>query len=382
MRNTIRRNLFKILCWGLSAIAAAVIILCIGIFSLTDDPKALLQFFMDYRIIKDNYYKDISDGELFENAATGMVSGLGDPHSVRLSGKKFDAFMQSTNGEYGGIGVVIGMGNDDNIRILQIFPGSSAEKAKLQTGDIITSVDGENVHELGLEATSEKVRGESGTHVKIAVKREGEELSFDVERSHITLPTVQSEIIKEHIGYVHIFSFAKHTSEELEKQLTDLKSKGANKLIVDLRMNPGGMLDAVVAVANQLLTKGTVVSYHTKSGNDKKFDIAGVENVMPMVILIDKNSASASEIFAGAVQDKKEGIIMGETSYGKGTVQVIIQDGSHSALKISVAEYRTAAGRSIDKIGIVPDVKVEQTGQIFNREADNVLQKAIEILSH
>ena len=164
--------------------------------------------------------------------------------------------------------------------------------------------------------------------------------------------------------------------------MTDLKSKGANKLIVDLRMNPGGMLDAVVAVANQLLTKGTVVSYHTKSGNDKKFDIAGVENVMPMVILIDKNSASASEIFAGAVQDKKEGIIMGETSYGKGTVQVIIQDGSHSALKISVAEYRTAAGRSIDKIGIVPDVKVEQTGQIFNREDDNVLQKAIEILSH
>ena len=152
------------------------------------------------------------------------------------------------------------------------------------------------------------------------------------------------------------------------------------KLIIDVRMNPGGIVDTVVAIADKILTKGTVLSFHTKNGEDKIFDIHGVEHVMPMVILIDKNSASASEILAGAIQDKKEGIVIGEKSYGKGTVQSIIPDGDDSVLKISIAEYRTAAGRSIDGKGIEPDVVIEQTGTVFQRTNDNVLQKAIDTL--
>jgi hypothetical protein len=171
------------------------------------------------------------------------------------------------------------------------------------------------------------------------------------------------------------------TDEEFEKQLASIKAQGADRLIIDLRMNPGGLVDTVISIMNQILTKGRVLSYHTRNGDDRTFDITGIETPLPMVILIDRNSASASEILAGAVQDKKEGIIIGETSYGKGTVQSVIQNGNKSALKISIAEYRTAAGRIIDKTGITPDIAIKQTGHVFKQEDDNVLKKAIEVLS-
>ena len=171
------------------------------------------------------------------------------------------------------------------------------------------------------------------------------------------------------------------TDEEFEKQLASVKAQGADRLIIDLRMNPGGLVDTVISIMNQILTKGRVLSYHTRNGDDRTFDITGIETPLPMVILIDRNSASASEILAGAVQDKKEGIIIGETSYGKGTVQSVIQNGNKSALKISIAEYRTAAGRIIDKTGITPDIAIKQTGHVFKQEDDNVLKKAIEVLS-
>lgn len=195
------------------------------------------------------------------------------------------------------------------------------------------------------------------------------------------MPTVQSRLIDKNIGYIHIFSFAKHTDEEFEKQLASIKAQGADPLIIDLRMNPGGLVDTVISIMNQILTKGRVLSYHTRNSDDRTFDITGIETPLPMVILIDRNSASASEILAGAVQDKKEGIIIGETSYGKGTVQSVIQNGNKSALKISIAEYRTAAGRIIDKTGITPDIAIKQTGHVFKQEDDNVLKKAIEVLS-
>ena len=284
-----------------------------------------------------------------------MVSALDDPHSMILSGEKYESFMQSTRGEYGGIGVVIGADRKNVTRIISVFPGSSAEKNGLQSGDIIKRVNDEDVSALSLSEVSDRIRGEAGTRVSLLVKRENEEKLFWVERSNVSMPTVQSRLIDKNIGYIHIFSFAKHTDEEFEKQLASVKAQGADRLIIDLRMNPGGLVDTVISIMNQILTKGRVLSYHTRNGDDRTFDITGIETPLPMVILIDRNSASASEILAGAVQDKKEGIIIGETSYGKGTVQSVIQNGNKSALKISIAEYRTAAGRIIDKTGITPD---------------------------
>ena len=378
----VKKNIRHIIYWLVSVILSAVLLLLTGLYSLTDDTKAALQFIWNYRLIKENYFRTISDEKLFENATLGMISALDDPHSALLSGKKFDLFQQSASGEYGGIGVVIGKNTNRNIHILSVFPNSSAKKIGLQSEDELLAVDGEPIFGTELEDVAKRLRGKAGTHVQIEVKRGEKKLCFDVERSNIVMPTVQSSIIKNNIGYIHIYSFTKHTPEELSEQLKTLKTNGAEKLIIDLRMNPGGLVDSVVAVANQLLTGGTIVSYYTKDGHAKKFDIIGIDRVMPMVILIDEHSASASEILAGAVQDKKEGTVIGKTSYGKGTVQKIIQTGEQSALKISIAEYRTSAGRVIDKVGIIPDIEVVQTGRIFDKNTDNVIKKAIEILEN
>lgn len=381
MLKFVLRNMNKILFWLGSVILTAILLVLGSLYMFTDSPSSLMKFLFTYQAVKENYFHEVTDDVLFEGASNGMVSALDDPHSMILSGDKYESFMQSTRGEYGGIGVVIGADQKNVTRIISVFPGSSAEKNGLQSGDIIKRVNDEDVSALSLSEVSDRVRGEAGTRVSLLVERENEEKLFWVERSNVSMPTVQSRLIDKNIGYIHIFSFAKHTDEEFEKQLASVKAQGADRLIIDLRMNPGGLVDTVISIMNQILTKGRVLSYHTRNGDDRTFDITGIETPLPMVILIDRNSASASEILAGAVQDKKEGIIIGETSYGKGTVQSVIQNGNKSALKISIAEYRTAAGRIIDKTGITPDIATKQTGHVFKQEDDNVLKKAIEVLS-
>lgn len=373
-------KLRKYFLWLMSVIFAAVLILAGGLYYITDEPGAFIRFCRNFVIVKKYYYRPVSDKELLENATIGMVKSLQDPHSMLISGDKYEHFMQSINAEYVGIGVVIRHTAESKVQILSVFPDSPAEAVGIQSGDIIQSVNGEATQEMALDAVVGKIKGPIGESVSIVIQRDGENISYEVERAQVSLPTVSGEMLTDDIGYIHIFSFMKHTDSEFDKKLSELKAQGMKKLIIDVRMNPGGIVDTVVAVADKILTKGTVLSFHTKNGEDKIFDIHGVEHVMPMVILIDKNSASASEILAGAIQDKKEGIVIGEKSYGKGTVQSIIPDGDDSVLKISIAEYRTAAGRSIDGKGIEPDVVIEQTGTVFQRTNDNVLQKAIDTL--
>lgn len=354
-----------------------------GVYWLTGGhPSGFYHFLHSYRIVKDNYFRPIDENALWQGASKGMLVSLEDPYSTVLAGDTFNSFMETTNGEYGGIGVVMGLDGNGSIRIFNVFEGSAAEKAGIQSGDTILSVDGTSVDELGLTGTAQAVRGENGTEVNLAISRNGESLTFTVHRSNVSLPTVLSRMVEGNIGYIHIFTFSRHTPDEFKKQLSTLKDQGCEKLIIDLRMNPGGMIDSVVAVADQILTGGTGVSYHTMHQGSENFTIKGIDNPMPMAVLIDKNSASASEILAGAVQDKKEGTIIGETSYGKGTVQAVYPDGNREALKISIAEYRTAAGRIIDKKGIVPDIPVEQTGHPFSFSSDNVLQKAVDVLKN
>lgn len=354
-----------------------------GVYWLTGGhPGGFYHFLHSYRIVKDNYFRPIDENALWQGASKGMLASLEDPYSTVLAGDTFNSFMETTNGEYGGIGVVMGLDGNGSIRIFNVFEGSAAEKAGIQSGDTILSVDGTSVDELGLTGTAQAVRGENGTEVNLAISRNGKPLTFTVNRSNVSLPTVLSRMVEGNIGYIHIFTFSRHTPDEFKKQLSTLKDQGCEKLIIDLRMNPGGMIDSVVAVADQILTGGTVVSYHTMHQGSENFTIKGIDNPMPMAVLIDKNSASASEILAGAVQDKKEGTIIGETSYGKGTVQAVYPNGNREALKISIAEYRTAAGRIIDKKGIVPDIPVEQTGHPFSFSSDNVLQKAVDVLKN
>lgn len=366
--------------WCASVVSASISITGFTFLMMTDDPAALFRFFNTYRLIHKEYFRDISDTALLDGASKGMVASLDDPYSQLLVGDRFDDFMRQTSGEYGGVGVVIGEDREGAFRVLAVFPGSAAESGGVQPGDRLMAVDGKETSQMSLDDTAHAIRGDAGTKVMVSLLRDGKPVEITLERSNVSMPTVQSNMATENIGYIHIYSFSKHTPEEFQREYERLTHAGMQKLIIDLRMNPGGMIDSVVAVADQILSKGPVVSYQEKNGSIQQFNIDGTDHVIPMAILIDKNSASASEILAGAVQDKKEGLIVGETSYGKGTVQVVLPMANTEALKLSIAQYLTAAGRKIDKIGIRPDIPVEQKGYVFDPATDNVFRAAVDAL--
>lgn len=365
----------------LGILGGILISLCI-IFISVGNPKELVEFLKNYNIIKRYYYRDVSDKELFESALKGMTKSLNDPYSIFLNKDEYSALLQETNGEYSGVGIILGKNKNEDIVVMGVLENSSAKQNGILNGDIILEVNRKSIDKNDLSQVASKIRGKAGTEVFLTVKRNGIEKEIKLERKDINLPTVKSNMATDTIGYIHIYSFGTRTSDEVKSALSDLKSKGAKKFIIDLRMNLGGIIDSVVDVSNQFLHEGTVVSYCPKNGNEKIYKIDGVKTFYPIVVLIDKYSASASEIFAGAVQDKKEGIVIGEKSFGKGTVQFIITNSDGTALKVSIAEYKTAKGRKIDKIGIEPDEKVEQKGEIFNFETDSVYKRAVEILNN
>lgn len=366
--------------WCTSVLSASIGLSGFALLSVTEDPAALFRFIQTYRLIHREYFREISDTALLDGAAQGMVASLEDPHSQLLLGAGFESFLTQTKGEYSGIGVVIGKDAEGALRALAIFPESPAEKAGVLPGDTLLSVDGRPAADMEVTDAAELIRGEAGTEVRLVLSRGGEEIEKTVTRSQVNMPTVQANMLEGNIGYIHIFSFTPHTPQEFSKEYDALLAQGMEKLVLDVRMNPGGVIDSVVAVADKILSGGTVVSYQDKDGHTKNYTVKGTDRVLPMAVLIDHGSASASEILAGAVQDKKEGVILGETSYGKGTVQnVILMDG-REALKLSIAQYLTAAGRKIDKVGITPDIAVPQEGRAFDRATDSVLARAVEEL--
>ncbi len=371
----------KALLWLTSVVCGSVIVSGAVLFSWVGDVPAALRFWQTYCVIHKDYFREISDTKLWDSATDGMVQALDDPYSALLMGDNYDNFMKQTTGEYGGIGVVVGMDADNAFRVVTVFPKSAAEDAGILPGDAIVSVDSLSAEDATIEEIAQAIRGESGSVVTLHLLRDGEALTKDVTRSQITVPTVEAKKLTDEIGYLHVYSFSQNTAKEFREKLADLKAQGAQKLVLDLRMNPGGMVDVVTEVAGELLTGGTIVSYHSKNGILHSYDVKGVEKPMPLAVLIDRNSASAAEILAGAVQDKKEGVVIGETSYGKGTMQMVMPLAKDEVLKLSIAEYLTAAGRKIDQVGITPDIEIKFSGQLFDSESDSVILKAVEVLN-
>lgn len=363
--------------WIVSSLVGAMAIIGLFLFTFFDSPKAFLQFLHDYQIIRSRYFRPVSDETLFQGAVKGMASSLGDPYSVYLTGDVYKSFMEQTTEAFGGVGIIIGEDKQGDFYILAVFKKGAAHDAGIQPGGKLVAVDGKKLHGMEPMLAANLVRGKVGTAVTLTIEENGKVKDYKMHRSDVVLPTVSDQMVSGDIGYIHIYTFATHTGEEFKEALRDVKAKGARKLIIDVRMNPGGLITSVVDVADQILTRGPVVSYQAKNGTKQTFDIDGISKPMPMVILIDRNSASASEILAGAVQDKKEGIVMGEKSFGKGTIQSVEELSDGTALKISIAQYLTAGGRKIDKIGIKPDVAVQQTGTPFDMNSDSVLQEAI-----
>lgn len=338
----------------------------------------LMRFITAYRFIETKYVNDTDDVKLIDGAIDGMVKSLNDPHSNYLSPKMYKTLMEQTEGSFAGIGVVMGMDNEQKIHIVGIMENSPGQKAGLQEGDEILAVDGVPVTQMAFDEVAAHVRGQAGTDVVLTIMRDNANQDITITRDNIKLKTVGHKMLDNNIGYIQIVSFSEDTANEFNEAYNDLKNQGMKALVLDLRNNPGGLLTTCVEIAQKLVPKGEIVSIVDKQGNKETYTSSLEAPEYPLVVLINKNSASASEILSGAIQDTKAGTIIGNTSYGKGSVQTILPMFEDDAVKLTIAKYYTPSGRSIDGIGITPDIEINLDE---NATTDTQLNKAIEILS-
>lgn len=337
----------------------------------------LMRFITAYRFIETKYVNDTDDVKLIDGAIDGMVKSLNDPHSNYLSPKMYKTLMEQTEGSFAGIGVVMGMDNEQKIHIVGIMENSPGQKAGLQEGDEILAVDGVPVTQMAFDEVAAHVRGQAGTDVVLTIMRDNANQDITITRDNIKLKTVGHKMLDNNIGYIQIVSFSEDTANEFNEAYNDLKNQGMKALVLDLRNNPGGLLTTCVEIAKKLVPKGEIVSIVDKQGNKETYSSSLEAPEYPLVVLINKNSASASEILSGAIQDTKTGTIIGNTSYGKGSVQTILPMFEDDAVKLTIAKYYTPSGRSIDGTGITPDIEINLDE---NATSDTQLNKALEIL--
>jgi carboxyl-terminal processing protease len=315
--------------------------------------------------VRADYVEDVSDENLIEAAINGMLTSL-DPHSSYLSPKNFRDMQVQTRGEFGGLGIEVTMENG-YVKVVSPIDDTPAFRAGLKPNDLITHLDGEQVQGLTLSQAVEKMRGKVGSDLKLTIRREGRD-AFDVSvtRAVIKIRSVRSRMEGEDIGYVRITSFSEQTATGVERALKRFKETAKGKLkgiVLDLRNNPGGLLDQSVKVSDAFLNQGEIVSTRSRRADEgQRFNAkpGDVADGMPIVVLLNGGSASASEIVAGALQDHRRGIVMGTRSFGKGSVQTIIPLSGHGAIRLTTARYYTPSGRSIQAKGIDPDIVVEQ----------------------
>ncbi|MCI8797031.1 MAG: S41 family peptidase [Dorea sp.] len=335
-------------------------------------------------LIDARYLGDVDDSKLEEGLYKGLISGLDDPYSVYYDEEETKSMMESNEGEYCGIGAVLTRDTDTGIiTLVQIYDDSPAMEAGLKADDILYKVEDIEVTGEDLTEVVSHIKGEKGTEVRLTVLRgdDMEEVTVTAVRNTVQVRTVKHEMKSDGIGYVSVSEFDIVTYEQYKEALADLENQGMEGLIVDLRNNPGGNLDTVCDILDLMLPEGLIVYTEDKEGNrDEKKSDEERQFRLPLVVLMNGNSASASEIYAGAVQDYGIGEIVGTQSYGKGVVQQIYPMKDGTSVKLTIAEYFTPKGRNIDGKGITPDVEVEYEENKENPEADNQLDKAMEVL--
>ena len=342
-------------------------------------------------IIKKNYLRDIDEEKLVDGKLKGLVASLGDPYSVYMTQEEFNNLLEGTHGSFGGVGIVVSVDiENDMIVIISPVEDTPGERAGLKPGDRIIEVNGKVFTGKDMSNAVKEMKGEIGSKVSLKIVRnfakENQEIKeLELTREEIRINTVKHQMLEDSIGYINLTSFDELTYDDFKKALADLERDSMKKLIIDLRGNPGGLMDVTVDLADLFLDKGDIVYTEDKSGNrqyersnDKKIDY-------PLVVLVDEGSASASEIFAGAIKDRKRGKIVGMNTFGKGVVQRLIDLGDGSGLKLTISEYFTPNGIKIDGIGITPDIEVELPSYVKATGPDNLkedlqLKKAIEVL--
>ncbi len=339
-----------------------------------------------YERIRSSYVEEVDDKDLLENAIHGMLGGL-DPHSSYMGPDDFNDLKNSTSGKFGGLGIEVGL-EDGFIKVVSPIDDTPASQAGIRAGDLIIKLDDAPVKGIGLNDAVEKMRGAPGSPIEITIMREGENkpLVFKLKRAQIKITSVKHKLLQDHYGYVRITQFQENTGADIHTAITKLMDQSQQPLkgiVLDLRNNPGGVLDAAVAVSDVFIEKGLIVYTQGRVANaDVRYE-ATVDTLVPdipVIVLINGGSASASEIVAGALQDHGRAVIMGTLSFGKGSVQTVLPLNGDHALKLTTARYYTPNGRSIQAKGITPDIKVDQGS--FTPIADGRYYKESDLKGH
>lgn len=339
-------------------------------------------------MIDEEYLGEISTDKLEEGVYAGLIYGLGDVYSRYYTKDEYEQESVTTEGSYVGIGVAMQKYTAGGVQIVECYKGSTAEEAGVKVDDVITAINGEDITDTELQDVVSMIKDNEDKDVVLTVQRKGEDTQeITVKVSNVELPAVFGEMLDENTGYIQITEFKGVTVEQYEEVFADLKEQGMERLVVDLRDNPGGLLNVVCDILRDILPEGLIVYTEDKNGNRSEETCDGKNPLdMPLAVLVNGNSASASEIFAGAVKDYGLGTIVGTTTYGKGVVQSIRQLSDGSAVKLTIANYYTPKGNSINKTGIRPDVEVELSPELLNQEEitheeDNQLQAALNSLN-
>ena len=350
-----------------------------------DTIEAIGKTLRSFRTLIDREYKgDIDETKLLDGAIKGYVEGLGDDYSEYMTKEEWEDFQATALGDFEGIGVYVSLDKNNNVVILSTIKDSPAEAVGLKEKDIIVEVNGENV--LGVKDASEvtsKIKGTAGTKVHLKVARDDEYKEFDVERAKVKIYHVESEMLENNIGYISLITFDEDCSVEVQKAIEDLKSKGAKKLILDLRNNTGGLVSEAYKIANLFIPKDKDILITEYSDGRKETTTTKNDNItdMDLVLLVNEYSASASEILSGALRDNERATLVGTNTYGKGVIQQVFSLLDGSVLKLTVAEYYTPNGTEIHKIGLKPDYEVELPEVEDEKDfVDTQLEKAKEIL--
>ncbi|MGN0951141.1 MAG: S41 family peptidase [Mitsuokella sp.] len=355
--------------------------LCFAFGIHANEVEDIVRFLGVKRFIETRYVTDVDETKLMDGAISGMVQSLGDPHSIYMNADMFEQLKEHTEGEFGGIGVTMGF-KDNKVTIISVLEDTPGEKAGLQAGDEITAVDGTPVTEMQPEEVAMHIRGEVGTEVTLSISRNGEVQDYKITRATIKLDTAKGVMLGDGMGYIRISSFSENTGKEFKSAYESLEQQGMKGLIIDLRENPGGLVTSCVDIANMVVPKGPIVSVVERDGSKEVHESKLEESKYPIVVLIDGNSASASEILAGALQDTGAATLVGTKSYGKGSVQVVVPMLHNDGLKLTIAKYYTPNGRCIDGTGIEPDVEVpmpeDATTDVQLDKAKEVLQEKLQ----
>ena len=341
--------------------------------------------------IKDQLHKyyalgEVKDEVLADGAVKGMTASLEDPYTTFMNKKDYDSFSSTMQGTYSGVGIVV-EAKEDKILVVSTFDGSPAKNAGILPNDQIVKVEGTAVSGKNLDAAVTLIKGKDGTDVTVSLYRDGKgEFDVKLKRQKITTPNIKAQVLDNNIGYIQMNMFDANTGKEFGSKLAELKAKNIKGLVLDLRQNGGGYLDQCVEVTSNFVKKGDTVVYTIDKNNkrDVETSIGGIAYGMKLVVLVDGNTASASEVFSGAIRDYKAGTIVGTKTFGKGIVQTTLPDRiDGSALKVTTSKYYSPLGININKLGITPDTIIEDVDAVKNKgdiNKDKQLQKAVEIM--